>query len=178
MIAWPTLFDLVILWRPMPVVRLILPFAILTSAQTSLQQVILIVGNPKILAKIQLTQLVLLALIIWPVLHYWEIAGMAGAVSVITVAGTVAFLIALKKYADFSIARALLWPMIGSLVGALVLLSGSALLDLEEYSSVLRLTFKFVFYLAGFLFATLVFDRRFAGDILTRFRDAGRPIKS
>ncbi|MBN4064993.1 oligosaccharide flippase family protein, partial [Dehalococcoides mccartyi] len=161
-----------------PIVQMILPFAVLTSAQYSLQQIVLIVGSPRILAKIQFIQLSILILILWPVLHYWGVIGVSGAVSFTAVIGTVAFLTALKKYADFSVLSVLLRPLIGALFGAFILLVGTSVLELEELSRVVRVAFQLAMYGVGFVASVMIFDRSFTMDVIGKFKDAVRPVKN
>lgn len=153
-----------------PIMRIILPFAVVGSTKLSIQQIMLMIGDPKLLAKLEILQLLMLAVLMWPAIYIWGPVGVAGAVSASAVVGFVALIYTLKKYADFSARRVLGKPFISAIAGALVLLATSAQLELEDYSIVLRLMIEVMLYIVGYVISMILFDRQFIGEFLSRFK--------
>jgi O-antigen/teichoic acid export membrane protein len=110
-------------WIPaVPLFRLLLPFAILHGFRVILRNTHHVAGSVKLLTRAQIIETLTLMILLSPLIYWKGVFGVPIAVNISFIVGVSMMLYFLKQYAEFSIWKIFVNPLISSLAAAFIVL--------------------------------------------------------
>lgn len=147
-------------WMPMVMTfRLMLPFTLFDPMQQSLSQVIIAVGKPEIIVKIRTIQLVVMIGGLFLLGNLLNIEGIALAVDIMMVVGTILILLNAKQFVEFSIMKLFKIPFVALTIGMTVGFIFD-LLFLSDFSDIISLIVKTIIYSVIYFGFLILFDKK------------------
>jgi O-antigen/teichoic acid export membrane protein len=110
-------------WLPSVIIfRIMLPFVVLQTFRVFMRNVHQVIGSVKSLVFAQIVELISLLVLLFPLMYWKGIIGVAIALNVSTIIGVALTIFSFKKFADFSVHRIFTNPFISAVAATLVVL--------------------------------------------------------
>jgi len=107
-------------WLPtVPVFRILIPFFILTNLRHFNRSLQLHIGNSKVMAKVQVIEVVCFLVCLFPLLFYFKIKGVALALDISVIVSVIIFLFYALKVVDADLKRIFVMPCVIAIIWAL-----------------------------------------------------------
>lgn len=161
-------------WLPaVPIFRILLPFAVLQTYRSVIRQTHQIAGSVQKLTLAQITEVIILILLLYPMIYWKGVMGVAVAVDFSVVVGVFFMLFLFKRHAVFSIRKIFCNPIIASVCATcFVWISGLAN---DRNPTVSSTAGAVIIFFAGYLVLLCVLEYSFIMQICTWLKQGIEP---
>lgn len=166
-------------WLPMvPVLKILTVLGLIRSVLATTGPLFYAVGRPKLIARFQILQLLLLAVLIYPLSARWGLpgTGLAAVVSALIPTAAVSRLAVRQiRVPTFRWLRLLLFPLLAA-AGSFGLAAGFRILVLESAAPMVRFLITLIVFLAGYAALSRFMDQRAGVGSLALLKEGWRNL--
>ena len=157
-------------WLPtVPVFRMLIPFFILTNLRHFNRSLQLYTGNSKVMAKVQVIEVVSFLVCLFPLLFYFKIKGVALALDISAILGVIIFLFYALKIVDVDLKRIFVMPCVIAVIWALSVYCFKQLIFPINLSAG-YVMINGIMVLGLYIFLSLIFEWKFIKEFVLLVR--------